>query len=77
MLTADGIRVIEFNCRLGDPETQVVLPMLKSDLATLMMSCTNGTLSDHQVENHDGYCAAVVMAAPGYPASYPKGLALT
>ena len=77
MLTKAGIRVIEFNCRLGDPETQVVLPMLKSDLAVLMQACTNGTLAEHTIENHDGFCAAVVMAAPGYPASYPKGLALT
>ncbi|MFK7802282.1 MAG: phosphoribosylamine--glycine ligase, partial [Anaerolineae bacterium] len=76
MLTPKGIKVIEFNCRLGDPETQVVLPMLKSDLAELVLACVDGKLAEKTIENHAGFCAAVVMAAPGYPNSYPKGLAI-
>ncbi len=77
MLTADGPKVIEFNCRFGDPETQVVLPLLESDLVALMLACVNGRLSPDMVKIHPGACATVVMAAPGYPASYPKGLPIT
>lgn len=77
MLTADGPKVIEFNCRFGDPETQVVLPLLESDLVELMLACVNGRLTPEMVKLHDGACATVVMAAPGYPASYPKGLPVT
>lgn len=77
MLTADGPKVIEFNCRFGDPETQVVLPLLESDLVELMLACVNGRLIPEMVKLHDGACATVVMAAPGYPASYPKGLPIT
>ncbi len=77
MLTADGPKVIEFNCRFGDPETQVVLPLLASDLVELMLACVNGRLTPDMVKIHSGACATVVMAAPGYPASYPKGLPIT
>ncbi|MCB8927944.1 MAG: phosphoribosylamine--glycine ligase [Ardenticatenaceae bacterium] len=77
MLTADGPKVIEFNCRFGDPETQVVLPLLESDLVELMLACVNGRLTPDMVKIHPGACATVVMAAPGYPASYPKGLPIT
>ncbi|MFZ1399531.1 MAG: phosphoribosylamine--glycine ligase, partial [Candidatus Promineifilaceae bacterium] len=77
MLTADGPKVIEFNCRFGDPETQVVLPLLASDLVELMLACVNGRLTRDMVQLHPGACATVVMAAPGYPASYPKGLPIT
>ncbi|MBK8904634.1 MAG: phosphoribosylamine--glycine ligase [Anaerolineaceae bacterium] len=77
MLTADGPKVIEFNCRFGDPETQVVLPLLESDLVELMLACVNGRLTPNMVKIHPGACATVVMAAPGYPASYPKGLPIT
>ena len=77
MLTADGPQVIEFNCRFGDPETQVVLPMLDADLADLMLACVDGSLSAEMVKQHPGACATVVMASPGYPASYPKGLAIS
>jgi phosphoribosylamine--glycine ligase/phosphoribosylformylglycinamidine cyclo-ligase len=77
MLTADGPKVIEFNCRFGDPETQVVLPLLQSDLVELMLACMNGRLTPNMVKIHPGACATVVMAAPGYPASYPKGLPIT
>ena len=77
MLTTDGPKVIEFNCRFGDPETQVVLPLLESDLVELMLACVNGRLTPDTVKLHPGACATVVMAAPGYPASYPKGLPIT
>lgn len=74
MRTDDGIKVLEFNCRFGDPETQVVLPMLKSDLVTLMNACIDGTLSEQSIEWHDGSCATVVLASGGYPENYPKGI---
>lgn len=74
MLTADGPKVLEFNCRFGDPETQVVLPMLDADLVEIMQACIDGTLSSDMVRRQAGACAAVVMASQGYPESYPKGL---
>lgn len=77
MRTNDGIRVLEFNCRFGDPETQVVLPMLDSDLYTLLNACIDGTLSDQTINWHDGACATVVLASGGYPESYPKGIPIT
>ena len=77
MLTDNGPRVIEYNCRFGDPETQVVLPLLKSDLLTIMQSVTNGTLSDTKVEFSNGNAACVVMASAGYPVSYEKGYEIT
>lgn len=73
MLTADGPKVIEYNCRFGDPETQVVLPLLKSDLLEIMQATTNGTLSSEMVKFSDGCAACVVMASGGYPKSYPSG----
>ena len=77
MLTNNGPKVIEYNCRFGDPETQVVLPLLKSDLLTIMQSVTNGTLSDTKVEFSNGHAACVVMASAGYPVSYEKGYEIT
>lgn len=77
MLTAAGPKVIEFNCRFGDPETQAVLPLLAGDLAEIMLACIEGRLSPQMVRFHEGACATVVMAAPGYPASYRKGLPVT
>ena len=77
MLTDNGPKVIEYNCRFGDPETQVVLPLLKSDLLTIMQSVTNGTLSDTKVEFSNGNAACVVMASAGYPVSYEKGYEIT
>ena len=74
MLTAEGAFALEFNCRFGDPETQVILPMLKSDLFELFWAGTEQQLDQMTIEMHNGACAAVVMAAPGYPRSYPKGL---
>ncbi len=77
MITPDGPKVIEYNCRFGDPETQVVLPLLKSDLLTVMQAVTNGTLADTPVEFSDKYAACVVMASKGYPVSYEKGFEMT
>ena len=73
MLTPDGPRVIEYNCRFGDPETQVVLPLLRSDLLTVMQATTNGTLAECPVEFSSGAAACVIMASGGYPSSYKKG----
>ena len=77
MLTPDGPKVVEFNSRFGDPETQVVLPMLDGDLAEIMLACVNGSLEAGLVKQYEGACATVVMASPGYPSSYPKGLPIT
>ena len=73
MLTKDGPKVIEYNCRFGDPETQVVLPLLKSDLFTIMKATTEGTLDKTEVEFSDGAACCVVMASNGYPVAYEKG----
>ena len=73
MLTPEGPKVVEYNCRFGDPETQVVLPMLKSDLFTIMKACHDGTLADTDVEWADGACAWVIEASGGYPQHYEKG----
>lgn len=77
MLTEDGPKVLEYNCRFGDPETQVILPLLKTDLYATLLACINGTLADIDIEWHDGYCTTVVCASPGYPELYPKGLEIT
>ncbi len=77
MITKDGPKVIEYNCRFGDPETQVVLPLLKSDLLSVMQAVTKGTLSNIPVEFSDRYAACVVMASKGYPLSYEKGYEIT
>ena len=77
MITPDGPKVIEYNCRFGDPETQVVLPLLKTDLLTIMQAVSAGTLSDLDVEFYDGCACCVVMASAGYPQSYEKGYAIT
>ena len=73
MLTADGPKVIEYNCRFGDPETQVVLPLLESDLFTVMRAVTNGTLKETEVRFKNGAAACVIIASGGYPVSYKKG----
>lgn len=73
MLTADGPKVIEYNCRFGDPETQVVLPLLESDLFTVMRAVTNGTLKNTEVRFKSGAAACVIIASGGYPKSYQKG----
>lgn len=77
MLTKDGPRVIEYNCRFGDPETQVVLPLMESDLLTVMMATANGTLADTEVRFSDRAACCVVMASQGYPVAYQKGYPIT
>ena len=73
MLTPDGPKVIEYNCRFGDPETQVVLPLLDCDLLAIMQKTENGTLSESDVKFRNGAACCVVMASDGYPGSYRKG----
>ena len=77
MLTPNGPKVIEYNCRFGDPETQVVLPLLESDLLTVMQATTNGTLADTEVKFADKHACCVVTASAGYPESYKKGFEIT
>ena len=74
MLTAKGPKVIEYNCRFGDPETQVVLPRLKTDIVEIFDAINNETLSDLKIEWSDEQCACVIMASGGYPSSYQKGI---
>ena len=73
MVTKDGPKVIEYNCRFGDPETQVVLPLLQSDLLTIMTAVENGTLADVPVEFSNGAACCVMLASGGYPGKYEKG----
>ena len=73
MLTPNGPKVIEYNCRFGDPETQVVLPLLENDLLTIMQATTNGTLADTEVKFSAKNACCVIMASAGYPSSYEKG----
>jgi len=73
MLTADGPKVLEFNVRFGDPETQVVLPRLAGDLLPAFMACADGTLCDELVTWRDEACVCVVIASGGYPGPYAKG----
>ena len=77
MITEKGPKVIEYNCRFGDPETQVVLPLLESDLLTVMQATTNGTLAETEVKFKKGAAACVVMASSGYPQKYESGFPLT
>ncbi len=73
MVTDDGPELLEYNVRFGDPETEVLLLSLKSDLLDLTLACLNGTLADFQPAFHDGYFVDVVLASGGYPGSYEKG----
>lgn len=77
MIGKRGVNVLEFNCRFGDPETEVVVPSIASDLVPILMACAEGTLSDELVSLRAEAATTVVMAAPGYPGSYPKGLEIT
>lgn len=77
MIKGDSVKVVEFNCRFGDPETQVVLPLLNSDLAEIMLACATGTLDQVDVEWSDKAAVCVVMASGGYPESYEKGKEFT
>ena len=73
MLTPNGPKVIEYNCRFGDPETQVVLPLLESDLLTVMQAVANGTLAETPVRFRDGSACCVIVASKGYPVKYESG----
>ncbi len=77
MLTSEGPKVLEFNARFGDPETQVVLPRLKGDLVELFLACDNGTLSEDMVSWDDDWAVSVVLTSAGYPGSYEKGKVIT
>lgn len=77
MLTKDGPKVLEFNARFGDPETQVVLPRMKGDLVEAFLACDNGTLSEDQVAWDDDWAVSVVLTSAGYPGKYEKGKAIT
>ena len=77
MITPNGPKVIEYNCRFGDPETQVVLPLLESDLLTVMQATTNGTLAETEVKFSSGSACCVVVASAGYPTAYEKGFPIT
>ena len=77
MLTPNGPKVIEYNCRFGDPETQVVLPLLDGDLLEIMMACTNGTLAETPVKFMDKSACCVIMASEGYPEKYASGYEIT
>ncbi len=77
MITKDGPKVIEYNCRFGDPETQVVLPLLESDLLTIMQAVTDGRLAETEVKFSDKHACCVIMASEGYPVKYEKGYELT
>ena len=76
MVTKDGPKVVEFNARFGDPETQVVLPLLESDLVDIMLACVDGTLAGQDIIWSDGAAVCVVVASGGYPKSYKKGFAI-
>ncbi len=77
MLTPNGPKVIEYNCRFGDPETQVVLPRLKTDIIDIFEAINNETLSELDIEWDERACTCVIMASGGYPKSYPKGIEIT
>lgn len=77
MITADGPQVIEFNCRLGDPETQCVLPRMTSDIVPVLEACIDGTLAETPLEFDEGACVTVVLASGGYPAAFAKGQPIT
>ena len=77
MITPNGPKVIEYNCRFGDPETQVVLPRLKTDIIDIFEAINNETLSELDIEWSEKACACVIMASGGYPKSYKKGVEIT
>ena len=77
MLTPNGPKVIEYNCRFGDPETQVVLPLLESDLLTIMRACTDGTLAETEVKFASKHACCVILSSSGYPTAYKKGFEIT
>jgi len=74
MITKSGPKLLEYNVRLGDPETEVVLPAMKSDLAELLLSCFDGTLKDYIMEFNEGFFVDIVLVSGGYPAEYKQGI---
>ncbi len=77
MITPQGPRVVEYNCRFGDPETQAVLPLVQCDWYEIFKSCSNGTLAKTKWTINSGFCVAVVLASKGYPGPYEKGKRIT
>ena len=77
MLTEDGPKVLEYNARFGDPEAQVVLPRMKTDIVDVMEACIDGTLDQVNLEFEDNAAVCVVLASDGYPVSYEKGIPIT
>ena len=77
MINGDSVKVVEFNCRFGDPETQVIMPLLDGDLAEIMLACATGTLDEVEVAWHDKAAVCVVMASGGYPGKYENGKEIT
>jgi phosphoribosylamine--glycine ligase len=77
MITPQGPKTIEFNCRFGDPETQVVLPRLETDLVDVLLATVNGTLAEQEIKWSDKAAVCVVLASGGYPGPYAKGLPIT
>jgi phosphoribosylamine--glycine ligase len=77
MINAEGPKVVEFNVRFGDPETQVVLPRMKTDLVPVLIACCEGRLHEERIEYHNAPCVTVVMASGGYPGAYEKGKAIS
>jgi phosphoribosylamine--glycine ligase len=73
MITGQGPKIVEFNCRFGDPETQVILPRLETDLLPIMQACISGKLAEQEIKWSDKACCCVVMASGGYPEKYEKG----
>jgi phosphoribosylamine--glycine ligase len=77
MVDGDKVRVLEYNSRFGDPETQIYLPLLQTDLLEIFNACIDGTLADVEIKWSDKTAVCVVLASGGYPGSYPKGLPIT
>jgi phosphoribosylamine--glycine ligase len=77
ILTDQGPRVLEFNCRFGDPEIEAIIPLVDGDMLSILLACVDGYLDEVDVQVHSGVGATVVLASPGYPGSYPKGLPIT
>ena len=77
MLTADGPKVIEYNCRFGDPETQVVLPLLEGSLLEILLAVSQGRLAETQVRFSEKSACCVILASRGYPQKYDKGFPIT
>ena len=77
MVTESGPKVLEFNCRLGDPETQTIMPLLEADILEMSMACIDGDLESVEVKWSEESCVTVVLASEGYPATYDTGFPIT